>query len=507
MAWRKKDKWLIFTILFITFYTLLFTFLLILRYKSFFSYEWEDEAALHQMVWNTAHGRWFYTSIGVENQYFFMGHFRPIIFLQSIIYRISPHIYNLFLMISITLSIGALPLFLIARRMLRNSLSAFIISLSYLLYSPLHNINFFGTDSVILAVPFFFFLLLIVENNFYQSNSYKLYIFILLCLLALMCKENVGFTIIFLSIYLFIIGNKRPAFFCFIFATIWLLITIPFTQRLNVPQGYSLARSLEYSSFKELVSTFFNRPTYLVLQGLSFNHLQYLFKVLMPVAFLPLLSLVGYISMPALIQLILINGVIGYTKVDILSLALPFLFVGMTQSMGNISKFISRKISLKDTDITLIIATFVLILNILNLFGNNILGNIPENAVIYDRRFINVKNIFDPIFYIMDEEDKTAWSFVSMIPKGASVSATGDLLPALSNRANLLELFNENYDYLNAEYILFHTRYVGFGAGDYTKMDNSKMYRLINEMKVNSRWLILREENNFILFKRKRGFN
>ena len=102
----------------------------------------------------------------------------------------------------------------------------------------------------------------------------------------------------------------------------------------------------------------------------------------------------------------------------------------------------------------------------------------------------------------MDGEDKIAWSFISMVPKNASVSATGDLLPALSDRANLKELFWDHYDYLDADYILLHDKYLGFGCAMYCKMGEEEIQR-INEIKRSNHWLIVRKEKNFILFKRK----
>src|SRR3990167_524269 len=101
---KKKDRFrnpfFTLVVIFAFFYALIFTHLLTLRYKSFFSYEWEDQATHHQLVWNTSHGKLFSNSIGI-NGHFFSYHFQPIILFQGLLYRIWPHIYNFFFQISL----------------------------------------------------------------------------------------------------------------------------------------------------------------------------------------------------------------------------------------------------------------------------------------------------------------------------------------------------------------------------------------------------------------------
>ena len=376
----ERDKWLILVVLFIIIYSAIFTCLAILRYRSFFSYEWEDQAIHHQLLWNTAHGKWFYNSIGINGEYF-NAHFSPIILFQSLIYRIWPHIYNFFFMISVILSIGALPLYLITKKVLGKPLPAFLISFSYLLYAPLHNINFSDGDPIILTIPLFFFLLLIIKDSFFRFNLRNLLSFFVLCLLALMCKENVGFTIIFLGIYFIIIKKPKWALCCFIPASIGLLISIPIATWLNALTNGTIVEGLGYDSSFELFNILFGRPGEFFLTVFSINHFQYLFKIFKPLIFLPLFSIVSYISITPFAQLMLVKGNIEYSHTYYIAPAIPFLFIGSVHTIKKISYFISTRVFRKSTNnkIILLISFVVLILNIINLFGdNNMVGRVDR---------------------------------------------------------------------------------------------------------------------------------
>ncbi|GAG53651.1 unnamed protein product, partial [marine sediment metagenome] len=79
-----------------------------------------------------------------------------------------------------------------------------------------------------------------------------------------------------------------------------------------------------------------------------------------------------------------------------------------------------------------------------NLLGKPVADRVKHNGeLIFDERFLDVSNIFDKRLYIMDEEDRLAWDFIKMIPKKASVTASGDLLTPLSTRRKIY-LFGMN---------------------------------------------------------------
>ncbi|MBM4050600.1 MAG: DUF2079 domain-containing protein, partial [Planctomycetes bacterium] len=94
-------------------YAGLFTALNVLRYRAFFCTEWEDLAVRNQMLWNAAHGRLWTQSIFCFPH---PDHFEPIEFLLVPFYWLRPHVTTLFALQSLALGLGAVPIFLIARR-------------------------------------------------------------------------------------------------------------------------------------------------------------------------------------------------------------------------------------------------------------------------------------------------------------------------------------------------------------------------------------------------------
>ena len=493
----KKHAGLIFIIICIVSYTILFTLLAILRYHSFFSYEWEDQAVHHQLVWNTAQGNWFYTSIGVSGNYFSY-HFQPIIFAQSLLYRLCPHIYTFFLMISAALGISALPLYSLAKRMFKNSFPAFLIAVSYLLYTPLHNINFCDGDPIIFVIPLLFFLLLTAESRAEWVG--KNVLFGCLIVLILMCKEDLVFTVLFLGFYFLMQRKKKIGFFCIFSALLWFCISMPILIWLRYTDSMSLARSLKYNDFPELFDYLLRHPLSFFAQIVSPDHMQYLFQLFMPLAFLPFFSLISFAGIPALGEILLTKGSISYCQVYCIAPLIPFLFAGLVQTIQKIADSVKGVNSPQKITITL--ALIIAALNIINLTGNNILGRVREEKKIYDTRFMRVTNIFNPVFYRVDDHDKHAWRCILLIPQAASVAVSGDLLPAVSGRHEVRELFCAKYDYLDADYVLFHTEYSGFGAGDYCTMQQDDRDCLIARMRSSALWTLISEDNCFVLFKR-----
>lgn len=492
----KNDKGALLVIFSIVIYALVFTWLSILRYQSFFSVEWEDQATMHQLVWNTAYGNWFVNSIGISG-YYFSYHFQPIIFFQGMIYRIFPHIYNHFFITTFFLASAALPLYFISKRLLENKIAAFIISLAYLLYTPLHNINFSDLDPVVLTIPILFCILAFIVNDRRDKQSSVAIFF--LVVLALMCKEHLGFTIGLLGVFLMFRRDIRWGLILIVTAVVWLSISLPITLGLN--HGQSLARSINYGSFGEIVFMPLKNPRGFFEIVFSANHADYILKVFSPLGFLPLFSLISLVAVPDLALLLCVKGNIEYYQAYFIAPAIPFLFVGTVYSIKKIAFFVRKREG--GRLVSVIICSVILFLNVANLFSRNILGDPKEGKVIYDNKFASATNIFDPVFYAIDKEDGVARDLIAMIPQGASVAASGDLLVALSNRSCLLELFNEEYDYCDVDYILIHTKYIGFGAGDYCMTSPDKIARFVKDLEDSQHWQKLKADGEFILFRRK----
>jgi len=117
----------------------------------------------------------------------------------------------------------------------------------------------------------------------------------------------------------------------------------------------------------------------------------------------------------------------------------------------------------------------------------------------------------------MYKEDKLAWEFIKMIPKDASVTASGDLLTPLATRKKLYSFgLNEpeaweneyrlikNYTYpaYKSDYILIHTKNICNGLGGQYAFVNKELADKIIRTKLRDKYVVIKQKGNFILLRR-----
>ncbi|MGI8854652.1 MAG: DUF2079 domain-containing protein [Thermomicrobiales bacterium] len=114
-----------------------------------------DLAFFDQIIWNTAHGRFFATSFVPYN---FLGqHVQPVLLLYALLYRLWPSPELLLVTQAIIAAAAAIPLFHVARRLVRRDGIAALVAGAYLASPYLHHaVNFdFHPETM---TPFFAFL-------------------------------------------------------------------------------------------------------------------------------------------------------------------------------------------------------------------------------------------------------------------------------------------------------------------------------------------------------------
>ena len=112
----------------------------VLHHRAFHSAA-NDLAFFDQIIWNSAHGRLFATSFVPYN---FLGqHVQPILLLYALLYRLWPTPELLLISQALVAAAAAIPLFYVARRLLRHEVFATLIAGSYLFSPYLHHaVNF-----------------------------------------------------------------------------------------------------------------------------------------------------------------------------------------------------------------------------------------------------------------------------------------------------------------------------------------------------------------------------
>ncbi len=112
-----------------------FSWALVARHRAYRSAAF-DLGFFDQIVWNTAHGRWFETTFVPYN---FLGqHVEPVLLLFAAVYRVHANVEILLLTQAAVAAWAAVPLYLAARQVLRSAVAGLLVAAAYLLAPHLH---------------------------------------------------------------------------------------------------------------------------------------------------------------------------------------------------------------------------------------------------------------------------------------------------------------------------------------------------------------------------------
>src|SRR5579863_3547193 len=169
----------------------------ILRYETFKATAF-DLGNMDQVIWNTIHGRLFqFTNQSID----WYGpptrlavHFEPIILPLSLLYLFHSDPRILLVFQTLAIASGALPTFLLARKHLAEwPLLAALLAIAYLMSPALIGLNIFDFHPLSLATPLLLYAVLALEYRRYGW-------FLLACILAASCKEDVPISIALLGV-------------------------------------------------------------------------------------------------------------------------------------------------------------------------------------------------------------------------------------------------------------------------------------------------------------------
>ena len=208
----KRDLSEILVCILIIVYTVIFSCYTTFKYNAFKAYAW-DLGIFNQALWTTLHdGKLFYYTAELfvnPSGSFFGSHFSPILFLVLPVYSLYPRPETLLVFQSLILALGALPLYYFTRETLDHRTGAMVYVLAYLIYTPLHGVNWFDFH-VQAFLPVLFFSVMYFLRRARKSNSridWSLYfVFILL---SLSVAENVPLVVFFIGLYCFWLYRRQ----------------------------------------------------------------------------------------------------------------------------------------------------------------------------------------------------------------------------------------------------------------------------------------------------------
>jgi uncharacterized membrane protein len=159
-----------------------YSWLAVTRHQRFNSTGY-DLAINEQIVWNTLNGRFFASSLEVDNS--FADHFRPFLLALLPFYAVAPRPETLLVLQAIGLALGAIPLYLLAKEQWQSKGAALGITAVYLLFPTVGYMARFDFHIEVFAIPAFLAAFYMLTHERWGWATAWL-------IVALLCKENMG---------------------------------------------------------------------------------------------------------------------------------------------------------------------------------------------------------------------------------------------------------------------------------------------------------------------------
>ncbi len=252
-----------------------------------------DMAIFDQGVWLLSRFKEpFVTILGLnlfgDHVVFIMGLFVPL-------YWLWPTPETLLVVQSMALALGGIPIYLIAARVLKDRWLGLIPTLGYLLYPALGWLNLENFHPDALAVPLALFAL-----YFAIFGRWRRYL--VMVLLLLLVKEDLWLFLVPLGIYVALKHNRKVGLLTVGLAIGWFLIAFFAIQpTLSGTAAGSLdSWRIPFGGVGGLLQKMFTEPWQVISYMLTADKLKYLFQLLTPLLFLPLLDWRSLIAVPVL---------------------------------------------------------------------------------------------------------------------------------------------------------------------------------------------------------------
>jgi uncharacterized membrane protein len=367
-----------------------------------------DLGIFDQGLWLLSQGKTPF--ITVRGLHLFGDHVSLILLFLSPIYWIWSDVRALLFFQSFSLAIGAIPIYLLSKDIIKSKKISLAFSISYLLYPPLGRVNFWHFHPEALATTFLLFAFYFVIKEKYLHY----YVF---SFLALICKEEISLVVFLMGLYVFSRHNKQIGLITSIIALSWFVLSIKIILPHFNSVGYFRLSGGYGASW---VGSLFREPHLIISKVFTQGDGEYLFKLLSPVGFLPILSpIILAISTPILLTNMVGGGYMETIMYQYTALIIPFIFISSIYGLSKI--YTAIKFEKKET-------LLAVILLLTGVFGNYYWGISPVSKT-------------HPS-YIEDDRVKTLNKAISQIPEDASVTADPFIVPHLTHREFIYEFPN-----------------------------------------------------------------
>lgn len=460
-------------------YIIYFTTASFLRHDNFYTGRY-DLGNMDQTVWNTFNGRTFQTSsdsfdgIGITSRLF--AHADFILILLAPFYLIWNDPRMLLLLQTIILGCGAIFIFLLAQKILKNKNIALTFAFVFLVNPAVNFTNLYDFHPVVLATTF-------LLATFYFLFSCKYVLCLLFAVLSALTKENTWIIVSVLGGYIFlknIFGRSRKLKGLGIAIFIISLGTFYYLTSYTIPNArgadhFALAYYSEFGqSPKEIIQKVALDPRKVISIILEKEKLHYLYQIFSPLGYLSFLSplyLVFAIS-DLLISLLSNNKNLYQIYYQYSATVTPFIFISAIFGIRTIKKLFPK----------IPMTIFIVYLLFTAFRAHYLFGPLPGSQ----------KPNID-MFTKPQKNKEIIKTVLSHIGEKYSVSATNNLGSHLSHRQ------------------IIYTIPVGVEKTDFVvfllnesswPMSYQEQKEMIQDLRLNNNYSVFFEKDNFIVFKK-----
>ncbi|UCC89328.1 MAG: DUF2079 domain-containing protein [Anaerolineales bacterium] len=469
-----------------------------------------DLGTMDQAMWNTSRGRLLeYTplSMAFDNTAAdlspnsrLVGGYLELIFLPlSLLYWLWADPRLLIAVQAIVLASGAIPLYLLARSQLEDSVASLTITLAYLLYLPLHYVTLADFHASALMIPFLLWAWQVAQQR--RWRSYYLAIGI-----ALLCRVDTALALLGVGACLILqkassSGGRqhlRHGAVTILIGLAWMALdfglVVPWAK-----STYGLGSNhLGPGEYAGLVQDVPGTARWVLAQPLDAlgallgrEELQILVDLIAPLGGTPLLALLALLpALPVLVLNILTAAPTQHAiPIHYLAPVIPFLFIAAVRGTFNAGRWITRltggeqRQGLSQLEGSRLTAIFALTMTLLAAL---FLSSLPPGP-----KF----RLTD--YYHIGERERELNNTLDLISANASVSAQGNLFPHLSRRP-VIYRFPTVAD---AEYLVLDLDY----SASKTPLDESAFYATVEGLLVDPSFHVAAFENGVLLLQRGPG--
>jgi uncharacterized membrane protein len=296
-----------------------------------------DLGNMVQAVWSTAHGRTLEVTNGATGEQMVRlgSHVDPILALLTPFWLIAPTPLTLVAVQVVAVSLGALPMFWLARRHLGSERVAAILALGYLAYPWVAWTAVDVFHPVTLAIPLFLFCIWYLDSD-------RLVAFALCGVLALACGELMGLALAGLGLWYALARDRRLAGFVIAVAgAAWTVVAFS----VIVP-AFSTGSSVFYGAYETvggspsgIVRTAFTDPLVIVSAATSWHDVLYVFLLAAPLGGLFVLAPgLAAVALPQLSANLLADWTSATDpRAHYVAAVLPFLLAAVALGLARLS--------------------------------------------------------------------------------------------------------------------------------------------------------------------------